>query len=1002
MSTNQKEFISLTDLGMAYRKAKADLFYSSRTCKKALSAFESQLKKRLIAIQETLREGNAPTLSGETWTLVPKGIKDQEPETDLLCSDPQNLWSSICHQAKKSKKKVEAEFRLMEKLPIEFHVFSSLWINKVGHKFEEKLTKSALGNRLRRKKSESLNLLSLGSMTHYLHAYCKWRDDAFMIMEHALQQDQSVVAITADVSSFYHKLDVRFMLSNDFIHRIGVELNEEEQALHKLFINTLHGWAVKTPLELGLPVGLPASSLIANVSLFELDQLFEKEVVPLYYGRYVDDIILVMKNGAGFKNSVEVWDWLADRMNGALTWKDVYKKQELHYTQDYLGESEIIFAKDKNRTFLLSGPSGQSVLKSIRYEVRARTSEWRSLPNLPNTPDMLESALLFAIQRDGLTADSLRKADKVSVRRAGFALKLRDLEAYSRALPSESWKEQRHAFLTSFTRHVLVLPTFFDFFNYLPRILSLAVYCADFAHLHQMLNALAIMLKQLKACDCSIKAAGLNNDSDENRSCFKHNLETLIREAIESAFPFRFSKDAKRLWEENFSTAHPLYEPKPISEIRIQHRRYLKRDLAYRPLKQYLLAPALSGITSHPISRKELSNTNLTNISSLLQDGIVEGCKILAGLVKLPNPAKLPSGLLFPVRPLGIKDLYLIHEDPFSSEGSQDIAKILLSMRGFKPTKGMPLKGGNPLAPIEISNNKTSEKTILIAVSSWKTSESSWVASVNGEPDPDKNRLDRLNRLLNQILRCRKSPDYIILPELSLPANWFLAVAGKLQGQGISLICGIQYQHSPRKTVHNQVWAALSHNALGFPATMIYRQDKQNPALQEEQKLLSIAGKSLRPQLKPWETPPVIKHGDFQFSLLICSELTNIAYRTALRGRVDALFVPEWNQDTDTFNALVESASLDMHAYIIQCNDRQYGDSRIRAPYKDSWKRDIVRIKGGIDDYFVVGVIDVHALRAFQSAYRSPDKPFKPVPDGFKISHGRKILPRGDDARIVE
>ncbi|MCF8026110.1 MAG: hypothetical protein K9K82_11580, partial [Desulfobacteraceae bacterium] len=152
-----------------------------------------------------------------------------------------------------------------------------------------------------------------------------------------------------------------------------------------------------------------------------------------------------------------------------------------------------------------------------------------------------------------------------------------------------------------------------------------------------------------------------------------------------------------------------------------------------------------------------------------------------------------------------------------------------------------------------------------------------------------------------------------------------------------------------------------------------------------------------RPQLKRWTVPPVINHGGFQFAMLICSELTNIAYRTALRGNVDALFVPEWNQDTETFNALVESAALDIHTYIIQCNDRQYGDSRIRAPYKDNWKRDIVRVKGGIEDYFVVGEIDIQTLRAFQSFHSSPDKPFKPVPDGFKISHSRKITPDGYD-----
>ncbi|MDD1004363.1 hypothetical protein [Pseudomonas sp. TNT2022 ID642] len=36
-----------------------------------------------------------------------------------------------------------------------------------------------------------------------------------------------------------------------------------------------------------------------------------------------------------------------------------------------------------------------------------------------------------------------------------------------------------------------------------------------------------------------------------------------------------------------------------------------------------------------------------------------------------------------------------------------------------------------------------------------------------------------------------------------------------------------------------------------------------------------------------------------------------LAYRKA---KVDALFVPDWNQDTQSSSALMESAALDMHA----------------------------------------------------------------------------------------
>lgn len=175
---------------------------------------------------------------------------------------------------------------------------------------------------------------------------------------------------------------------------------------------------------------------------------------------------------------------------------------------------------------------------------------------------------------------------------------------------------------------------------------------------------------------------------------------------------------------------------------------------------------------------------------------------------------------------------------------------------------------------------------------------------------------------------------------------------------------------------------------------MIYRQDKQRPAQHEEQELQRLAGIEMKPD-KTWKTPPIVQHGDFRFALLVCSELTNISYRAALRGEIDALFVPEWNQDTETFNALVESAALDIHTYIIQCNDRQYGDSRIRAQFKDSWRRDVLRVKGGISDYCVTGQIDVQALRRFQSSHRSANGPFKPVPDGFVINHNRKVLPAG-------
>lgn len=65
----------------------------------------------------------------------------------------------------------------------------------------------------------------------------------------------------------------------------------------------------------------------------------------------------------------------------------------------------------------------------------------------------------------------------------------------------------------------------------------------------------------------------------------------------------------------------------------------------------------------------------------------------------------------------------------------------------------------------------------------------------------------------------------------------------------------------------------------------------------------------------------------------------------------------------------------------------------IGGSFKGGWKRDALSIKGGVTDHCVICEIDVQALRQFQSSYRSPGKP---LPDGFEIDFGRKVLPAGE------
>lgn len=893
----------------------------------------------------------------------------------------------------------------MAQCTLDFHVFSTLWLLQVGHIFDYQLNDCAYGNRVRRKQNgKDISKLSLGSFHPYLKPFRDWRDKGIAAMQTSLDAGKKIVALTADVSSFYHELNPAFLMNDAFINDVLnlKTLTDAQKKLNRLFVRALQAWATATPLKRGLPVGLPASAVVANIALVEMDRFIMNQAVPIYYGRYVDDILLVMENHVGFSSTEELWEWLFARSDGKLGWIDEgnenNKKRTISFKPDYLnhenGKSKIYFDNSKNKVFILEGETGRTLIDAIAHQIHERASEWRAMPRLPHSAVHVSTDLLAATQSDGEAADNLRKADALTMRRASFAIKLRDFEAYERDLPPDAWAKQRRAFLRAFIQHVLVLPQFFDLSVYLPRVIRLATSCEDFSELRQIISSLDNIFRKVQEnCRLTIKSIADNEPPKDETVIDKWRNQVFesVLESITAAFPPQLSKAGKKAWDRELKDWH---EPHffgwefmdrrfSVKDYQKQQARLFSFDLAHMPFRFIGLPKEM--VAQRGIPKKKTVRF-CANAADLIPNTLKNGAQTITNWIGLKH---LPHGLIFATRPYSLPELFILNKEAYDISGFDAMQSAVLATRGFKLSDNAPYIDKRDV--LQISDGAAPRK-YGIAVSSWNTKMESWTASVMRMPDPDADRYARLCSLLDGVISQPRDSRYLILPELALPAHWFMRIARKLQGRGISLITGIEYLHASKARVRNQIWAALSHDGLGFPSLMIYRQDKQRPALHEEQELQRLAGLKLRPSRR-WKKPPVIKHGDFRFAMLICSELTNIQYRAALRGHVDALFVSEWNQDTETFNALVESASLDVHAYIIQCNDRQYGDSRIRAPFKDSWKRDVLKVKGGVNDYCVIGEIDVKALRQFQSSCRSPQERFKPIPDGFESTYDRKVLP---------
>lgn len=79
----------------------------------------------------------------------------------------------------------------------------------------------------------------------------------------------------------------------------------------------------------GLPIGNLTSQLFSNIYLNDLDHFIKRKLKIKYYGRYVDDLIIIHKDKNYLKNlKITIEKYLKDNLNLELN----YKK---NYLQDY-------------------------------------------------------------------------------------------------------------------------------------------------------------------------------------------------------------------------------------------------------------------------------------------------------------------------------------------------------------------------------------------------------------------------------------------------------------------------------------------------------------------------------------------------------------------------------------------------------------------------------------------------------------------------------------------
>lgn len=1218
------------DLLFAYRKAKADVFLTDYLSRQEIASYEENLWNELQQLAQKISDVSRlppetlfseENVDGKTAfqyqknclpNSYPKWFEEivgepsyvfkkaegweskDEPRVHRFSSrhlredkdqDPQN---PPCADMREGVEEADPDERKLVLRPVcvgsmDLHVLSALWILRVGAKFDAELSGSVYSNRVRRSYDKKhVNSFALGSLEPYLNNYRRWKEDGVDAVERLIKENKDAFFVSADLTNYFHNIDPNFLLDSGWLANRKTNLFPgdgtvgEDLAIHILLVEAFATWSESLGKKIGkankvggLPVGVSASNVIGNIALMDFDSAVERGIKPRFYGRYVDDIALVIEGHSEIETVQNLGKWIQhhltlfptghcdsqagdvelvlcdevarDSQNADVDGeKDSAEKssrapeepdskvtpnteespssgtEETPITQvdkgdesgdeadkggnrgaeikvPYQAGSKFILNPNKLSLVHAEGKFGQWAVNHVRSVMMKNTSEWRNMPVLPEDPVEVATQIIALMYEQPTKDAEFFGLETIATKRAGFALKVRDLKTIARNVATVDWKAHREQFVTSFLHHTSRPSRFTEFHNYYQRLFRLCLEVGDTGGAQRIAFSLCEVMQRMQNCKTVVEVAGRTIGDEEPNilrawreiayAKFADEVISVPGSLVSAAHKRALLKTLDGLLDENISNdadgdsraekrvnsfsarwfaAGEMDEDQTKKFYEGKFHRLFSMDLALVPFKQVLVSRELDHFAAGTPAKFDKQHFAFLDGCKTKEGEVPSAFERLLGestwkLFKLLNAVgarfsfealeeylkqgladKAPKyedrtltvrGFVFPTRPPSPIELFAWTRVA-GADGKGPWKKCEITMRhvqdwfliarGFAersdifadlPVKdrdrwerlqetmqkelaqkaGVPWHGSNG-ADIWFPSTERDQSKINVAIGALYTPKEYLDESVLRNPQIGLKRWNTTAELVNSVM-AEGNADYFVLHEACLPPTWFMTAASHLRRKNINLISGVEYLHGADSVVHNQVWFSAIHKGFRFPSLGLYIQDKQRPAHGEADNLNHIDGLKLRPKVK-WEgdsKPPLVAHGNFYFAMLVCSELTNSEYRNSLRGDIDALFVVEWNQDLNTFNSLVEASALDIHSYIVQVNNRMYGDSRIRVPARESFKRDMVQIRGGINEHFVVGELDIQKLRDFQKKAYVEEGEFKPLPDGFEMgAHRRK------------
>lgn len=217
----------------------------------------------------------------------------------------------------------------------------------------------------------------------YFQCYTKWRNKALDVAKECCK-NENILMISLDLKSFYYSVNFDFksldeMFNQNERYREIAFLTNLVQLIYEkytLLISKYKCGIKKSEGKNILPIGLISPLLIRDIYLYPIDHDIMNRISPRYYGRYVDDMLIVVASGDSENLSVEGY------INQLLVKNEIIRAKNKSGEYEFLKDSSIRLQEEKVNCFFFEKGKDNILIDVYYKNIKKNSSEANLLPDM--------------------------------------------------------------------------------------------------------------------------------------------------------------------------------------------------------------------------------------------------------------------------------------------------------------------------------------------------------------------------------------------------------------------------------------------------------------------------------------------------------------------------------------------------------------------------------------------------------------------------------------------